>query len=295
MDDSRLGRPEASQSADDESKATSGLSHSNINNFSNWAGDDQLWRRIFIAEQGYEEDVRRYSERIEEWARALANAPEDFVEKLIFYRVRAGLLDDIKHVLNAQIDQPTSLKDLNRVASKIEKHCQRSARISPPNYGTPQPTAVHDDESDYREDPHRVPKIQSDSLYPTPNRPKFTLRSNKQKKENKQHDHKKQHNNNKHARTSMQQKNSLQVGGHRAPETFEGSQGVKRKTVYAYDEDDLQEYLHARATRKEGKSQSGGRLSEQQKKHRKDNNLCYFCGEPGHMKGECPIAPRQKK
>ena len=34
------------------------------------------------------------------------------------------------------------------------------------------------------------------------------------------------------------------------------------------------------------------RLSEKQREYRRKNNLCMYCGGPGHVAPECPIAPR---
>ena len=34
-------------------------------------------------------------------------------------------------------------------------------------------------------------------------------------------------------------------------------------------------------------SKKRGPLSDQEKKYRRDNNLCLYCGKPGHMAAEC--------
>ena len=40
-----------------------------------------------------------------------------------------------------------------------------------------------------------------------------------------------------------------------------------------------------------GKLDSKGKLTQQERQHRIDNNLCLFCGKPGHKVLECPTKP----
>ncbi|KAI4200696.1 MAG: hypothetical protein LQ350_003713 [Teloschistes chrysophthalmus] len=73
--------------------------------FTNHTENDEWWSEIFSsphAEQGEAETAA-------------------FLNNLVFYRVRNGLLQPIKDVLNAQLDQPGSLNDLAITALRIQR------------------------------------------------------------------------------------------------------------------------------------------------------------------------------
>jgi len=41
-----------------------------------------------------------------------------------------------------------------------------------------------------------------------------------------------------------------------------------------------------------GSGKKRGKLTEQERKHRRTNNLCMYCGKPGHIAVNCPISQR---
>jgi Retrotransposon gag protein/Zinc knuckle len=45
----------------------------------------------------------------------------------------------------------------------------------------------------------------------------------------------------------------------------------------------------------DGKLTSSGRLTEEEKERRRKENLCFYCGDPGHFGNKCPKAAKDKK
>ncbi|KAL8734087.1 MAG: hypothetical protein Q9181_003332 [Wetmoreana brouardii] len=229
--------------------------------------NDRLWTRIFASgEQREEEKVRHYCERVNGWAQGLTDVPQDFLESLVFYRVRAGLLDSIKSVLNAQIEQPQYLKDLERVAVAIEEQYESPSHHSPTASVTAQATAGS-----------HIGPLQ----HPFDDRPS-------------------------HAQGNQQLGSNSTMRGRHEAQSLEQSQGAKRKQTFDYDEDDIQEFLRNRAVQgnkkrqstskptlrgaaQQGeKAQASSNLTWKERQDCKDKGVCFYCRQPGHMHLQCP-------
>ncbi|KAL9026812.1 MAG: hypothetical protein Q9196_004580 [Gyalolechia fulgens] len=77
-------------------------------------------------------------------------------------------------------------------------------------------------------------------------------------------------------------KEPLQVlGRYPVNRASEGLQGTKRRA-------DSHQTRSRSPSNVDEYGQPIGRVSEQERKRRKEQNCCYGCGKPGHMRGECP-------
>ncbi|KAL8766440.1 MAG: hypothetical protein Q9194_006268 [Teloschistes cf. exilis] len=95
-----------------------------VSYFTDYAENDKWWSTIFSdpqADQGEDEDTIEYCNRVVARLNNLTNVDKDFLGSLAFHRARNGLLKPIKDVLNAQLDQPCSLNDLAKTASRIQQ------------------------------------------------------------------------------------------------------------------------------------------------------------------------------
>jgi hypothetical protein len=81
-----------------------------------------------------------------------------------------------------------------------------------------------------------------------------------------------------------------------AQTSFHGSQGPRHNPNARIWEVDAGEAPNAEinATQNEGKFQCRGRLTPGEQKHRMDNNLCLYCGKPGHKAIECKAPPNKR-
>jgi hypothetical protein len=80
-----------------------------------------------------------------------------------------------------------------------------------------------------------------------------------------------------------------------AQTSFHGSQGPRRNPSARIWEVDTGEAPNAKinATQTKGKFQCRGRLTPGERKHCMDNNLCLYCGKPGHKAIECKAPPNK--
>jgi hypothetical protein len=81
-----------------------------------------------------------------------------------------------------------------------------------------------------------------------------------------------------------------------AQTSFRGSQGPRRNPSAQIWEVNTGEAPNAEinATQTKGKFQHRGRLTPGERKHRMDNNLCLYCGKPGHKAIECKAPPNKR-
>lgn len=133
--------------------------------------NSEIWDTIFSSNQGQNESVSQYGDRIIALVDQLTDIPWDLHGPMVFYRVKAGLLDPIKEALSMQIIQPTSHAALNEVAIVIERNLGRrrpsSSRMlldnsaqqhaTPDDYGYTEQTVreqyEHDDYDEQKEEP----------------------------------------------------------------------------------------------------------------------------------------------
>jgi hypothetical protein len=81
-----------------------------------------------------------------------------------------------------------------------------------------------------------------------------------------------------------------------AQNSFCRSQGPRRNQNARIQELDTGEAPNAEinATQTKGKFQRRGRLTPGEQKHHMDNNLCLYCGKPGHKAIECKAPPNKQ-
>ncbi|KAI4241968.1 MAG: hypothetical protein LQ352_007337 [Teloschistes flavicans] len=261
-----------------------------LSNFTDYAHNDHWWTRIFSssqAEQGDNEDAIDYCNRIAGWADNLTNVDKDSLDFLVFQRTRAGLLDQIKHVLNAQLDQPLSLKNLGILASRIQKQLPPRTSTASTMRGSEQPST-----RDHSEDS----QITFVEERPAPQNP-VTQQSVQQ---------------NTIAQIPTPQQGGQKLSAQRLALLHRTkTRSRKRKSLHDFEEAELKQALlkkrHVEDAKQKQKSfaiqgQTAKRMNPQaypdslitgQERQRcKDEGLCYNCLEPGHMHLQCPYEQR---
>ena len=303
-----LGESIGSNSEEDEMDA--GGSNPNILHLSEWQQEDNKWSKLFSTEQTPEENARSYAQRTEKLARSLTEAPaepSDFLETLVFFRVRNGLQTHTKDILSKEFFQPTNLEDLLRGVDKIERMYPVSATLSQPDSGTSRSTPVRGAGGAYLEDAYQTSQTQSNASQPlSTKRQKFVPTQSTESR--KPHVSRSTVNNKPQAinktlnKSRIPSKTAPATGSHAGLHTAEQARGVKRTQDYDYDEADLQAFLHARDRQNRGtdlqirgQNQRFYPLTPAEKEHRLANDLCFRCGREGHMKLECPLGMRRGK
>ncbi|KAL8868846.1 MAG: hypothetical protein Q9174_004716 [Haloplaca sp. 1 TL-2023] len=303
---------ESTGSTSEEEEMDAGSSNPPMPALNNWQQEDLKWGLFFTMEQRKEEDARSYAQRVIKRATALSEAPaepSDFLETLIFFRVRNGLKTKIKDVLSTEHFQPTNLEDLLRGVDSIEKEQQGSAEVSHPGSGPPHSTPRRGTGGDYLQDAYPTSQSPSSAsqasstkrqkLIPTQSieRPKSQLNRGTVNKDP-------QISSRTLNRPSLPRKTAPATSSPSSVHTDERTRGIKRSQGYDYDydEDDLQEYLHARGLQGRGgvpqdraQNQNFAPLTNEEKNYRLNNGLCFRCGKAGHMKMECPLRTRDRK
>ena len=248
MDSTRLGRPPSELTAEEQvdEPAHFHVSQDITINERN----DQNWTAFFASNQHEDESVSQYSNRIVALADDLNqydHLPEFLLGTLVFNRVKAGLQDSIKGILNAQTLQPKSHKTLNDMAMAIEQDLRRkrgSSHQSLLENGTRRHIAT-----DYQQSDNTVVEHSENTDY------------------------------------DDTQEQPLQIlGRHQVERASEGLQGTKRK---GRNEDQVEQYQTA-SPAGDDYGELSRRISVPPPKRPKQQVLCHYCHEPGHMKGQCP-------
>ncbi|KAL8966352.1 MAG: hypothetical protein Q9183_003409 [Haloplaca sp. 2 TL-2023] len=287
-----------------------GGANPNILHLDEWQQEDNKWSKFFSTEQTPEENARSYAQRTEKLARTLTEAPaepSDFLETLIFFRVRNGLKTEIKDVLSKEFFQPTNLEDLLRGVDKIERMHGGSARLSQPDSETSRSTPVLGAGGAYLEDAYQTSQAQSNSSQPPSTKrqkfiPTHSTESRKPPVSRGTVNSKPQTINKTLNKSRIPNKTAPATIGHPSLQPSEQARGIKRSQDYDYDEADLQAFLHARDRQNRGigqqirgQNQRFYPLTPTEKEHRLANDLCFRCGREGHMKLECPLGVRRGK
>ncbi|KAL8744370.1 MAG: hypothetical protein Q9184_008004, partial [Pyrenodesmia sp. 2 TL-2023] len=312
--------------------------------------NERTWRCIFSSSQGENETVKQYSNRIIALADTLTDVEAELKGPIVFFRVKAGLRDSIKQVINAQDVQPTSHAALNDVAMAIERGLSQPARPELPSSAVknyPQDTAGN----------HRPLHQQSRSFASSrgfeQSQPLTTTANERSERARYDTSESTFAHDNSQA-TAWQDKGHYNEGHYRQIEKFYDER--RANTQYGLGDDHEESYepsstfiddtgrssqpielpsaRQASGTRNDGskstsiqirgrgqidkssgtgqkRGQAGSHqfgppfnpehgqpsrsLSPQEIERRKEGNLCFYCGQPGHMKGECPQNPQPRR
>ncbi|KAL8973639.1 MAG: hypothetical protein Q9197_002112 [Variospora fuerteventurae] len=238
--------------------------------------DERNWRELFSSDQREDEAVEAYSARILALVDDLTDLPGHLKASIAFYRTKAGFREPIRRTLKSYVIQPTSHSTLNNMAMAIERDIEEdfSQKDLPLiSQRTPQqgrrpdqglPDCFHPFEQSQLCD-RNPPREELQSLEPSDSH------------QDARHDH--------------TQSTSLQIHGHSQTEG-----PLKERPKRGHSEDHKLSYDSASSLNGDFGA-SHPRLPPQEIHRRKSGNLCFYCGEPGHMKGECPQNPlkRQKR
>lgn len=90
----------------------------------------RTWKRWFSAQQGHNQDVRAFIEWLDTVVKELHDPPGDAE---FYYKMRTGIKSSIREILDVQIIQPTNCEDLISLALRIEKN-EKTAKQDPSPY-----------------------------------------------------------------------------------------------------------------------------------------------------------------
>ncbi|KAL9009366.1 MAG: hypothetical protein Q9173_005600 [Seirophora scorigena] len=239
--------------------------------------DEQNWRELFTSEQQEDERVESYSARMVALVDGLSDLPEHLKGSMIFYRMKAGFREPIRQALRTYVIQPTSHASLNDMAMAIERDIEQEfsqAEQLPAVQSIPQRGRRPD--HGFLDRSHPFEQSQPSNLY----QPHEELQPPPE-----------QSGPHEDAHLDRAQSTSLQILGRSQTERpLDGclKRGRNDELVVSHDS-------ASPLTVEAGEPQY--RLSPLEINRRKSGNLCFFCGEAGHMKGECPqnTQKRQKR
>ncbi|KAL8926997.1 MAG: hypothetical protein Q9208_002542 [Pyrenodesmia sp. 3 TL-2023] len=316
---------------------TGGQSHNERN--------ERTWRSIFSSSQGENETVKQYSNRIIALADTLTDIEADLKGPIVFFRVKAGLRDSIKQVINQEKVQPTSHAALNDVAMAIERGLDQSVR--PQQRSSVVKKHPHNTAA-YPRPPHQQTNSFASSRgleqYPSP-KTTATERSERagydtsestyaydnseptavQDSDHYHHSEKPFEETRVDAQYGLYDDDEKLYG---SSSTFNDDNGrlsqplglpLPSQTYGTRNDDSRSTSMQIRGLDRINKSSGPGQkrsqaephqfcspftpehgqpsknLSPQEIERRKEGNLCFYCGQPGHMKGECPQNMQQHR
>ncbi|KAI4192111.1 MAG: hypothetical protein LQ346_004482 [Caloplaca aetnensis] len=296
--------------------------------------NQQTWTALFSSSQREHETVQQYSNRIVALADTLTDIEAELRGPIVFFRVKAGLKDSIKQVLNKQHLQPTSHALLNDVAMAIERDLGLDARPeqrpSVKNYSQNTvglhrtlpvgPTRVLEQSRPLKttatERSERADFDSSESTFPHDDSEPTALQDNGHYGVEKPLE-KRQYGldddlegpygpsstfNNDTGRSSQpyelpspRQAHDTR-NDHAKPTSFHilGSYRVEKPSSTSQMQGQAGTHHHSPPFNP-GHGQPPQRMSAQEIERHKQANLCFNCGEPGHMKGECPQNPQHRR
>ncbi|KAL8689688.1 MAG: hypothetical protein Q9218_004700 [Villophora microphyllina] len=285
----------------------------NPTNFTDVAANDYWWTMIFSsssAEQREHEDAKDYCNRISGMAENLTDVDKDSLDFVVFQRARAGLLEDIKKTLNAQIEQPRSLKKLGQLASKIQTQLALRTPTASASRGSVQPGA-----SDHSEDRQSTP-VQHRHVQQKPIQRSYPLPQKPVQQRPPQQLPVLQPSPQRSAlpppapRTKQHLRGHSNAGRQDIPTAPSQPRGLKRKSIADYNAAELEAEARKRrniedaskaqnsikimgraADRSRNKGYPDSKISAQERQYCKAQGLCYICRKPGHMHLECEDGP----
>ncbi|KAI4178233.1 MAG: hypothetical protein LQ348_005656 [Seirophora lacunosa] len=236
--------------------------------------DERSWREFFTSEQQEDERVQSYSARMVALVDELSDLPEHIKGSMIFYRMKAGLREPIRQALRTYVIQPTSHASLNDMAMAIERDIEQEfsqAERLPTVQSIPQHWRRPD--QGFFDRSHPFEQSHPSDLY-------LTHEELQPPEQSGPHED---------AHRDRAQSTSLQILGHSQTERpLDGS--LKRG---CNDEQAVSHDSTSSLTVESGELQH--KLSPLEINRRKSGNLCFYCGEAGHMKGECPQNPQKRQ
>ncbi|KAL8904126.1 MAG: hypothetical protein Q9207_003477 [Kuettlingeria erythrocarpa] len=332
MDNTRLGKTSSGLLNEQEAR------HSPFFYFSDGESHNERnqrnWTLLFSSSQGDHETVKQYSNRIVALADTLTDIEAELRGPVVFFRVKAGLKDSIKRVLNKQHLQPTSHTLLNDVAMAIERDLEKEARPEQRSFAKTYsqntvglhrtipvgPTRVLEQSrpltTTATERSMAADFDSSESTFPHADSEPTALQHNDHYKvgtplEKRQYgldddhegfygpsstfNHDTRRASQPYELPSPSQTHDTRHD-HPKPTSFPtlGSHRVEKPSGTGHRESQAGTHHHSPPFNP-GHGQPPQRMSAQEIERFKKENLCFNCGEPGHMKGECPRNPPHRR